>query len=44
MESVARSEMKSCCRNHNFVNAGKKEDNGNTPDIYYFFRHTLASF
>ena len=27
MESVAGSEMKSCCRNHNFVNAGKKGNN-----------------
>ena len=34
MESVARSEMKSCCRNHNRVNAGKKGRQMITPLIF----------
>ena len=34
MESVARSEMKSCCRNHNRVNAGKKGRQMVTPLIF----------
>ena len=34
MESVARSEMKSYCRNHNRVNAGKKGRQMLTPLIF----------
>lgn len=34
MESVARSEMKSCCRNHDRVNAGKKGRQMITPLIF----------
>lgn len=34
MESVAKSEMKSCCRNHNRVNAGKKGRQMITPLIF----------
>lgn len=34
MESVARSEMKSCCRNHNRVDAGKKGRQMITPLIF----------